>query len=120
MTISQTRFLDELDPPEAGQALISLALRDPTASLRAFVAIPVTVALVGAAVDAGVCFPVEFTVTTPTKLVRRVFRRVLPSQVTYTPREGGVHLFRIAEIGHNLWFGALSVTIGGAPLTSSK
>lgn len=120
MTVSLTRFLDELDPPEVGQPLIVLALLDPEQPLRAFSAIPVTIALTGAASDVGVVFPVEFTVTTPTKLVRRVFRRVLPSQVTYTPREGGEHLFRIAEIGHNLWFGALSLTIGGAPLTSSK
>ena len=45
--------------------------------------------------------------------MRRVVRRVLPSALAFTPREGGRHLVRVGELAHNRGWGSLLVRVAG-------
>jgi hypothetical protein len=40
---------------------------------------------------------------------------VLPSALSFTPREGGRHLLRLGELAHNRWWGFLVVIVVGDP-----
>lgn len=109
--------LDDLAPAEAGAAAIKLQ-RASTTQARAFSPVDIAVSIEALATEAarvGLSTPLELTVTPPTAsgFERRVFRRAVPSVVTFTPREGGLHLVRLREVGHNRWWGAIEIDVAG-------
>jgi len=117
---------DELSPVYVRQPLIVLALvRPPDERRPALKPITLSVALDPTAkmpdgetfvASVGLALPLELTVTAPSpqNFVRKNFSRVVPSTITFTPREAGQHLVRLREIGHNRWFGSLVVTVDDA------
>lgn len=63
----------------------------------------------------GVVLPLIFEVQgpSPSSYQRRVYSRVAPTAVIFTPREGGTHLVVIRENAHNRWFGKLRLDVEG-------
>ena len=63
----------------------------------------------------GLAGEIELIVTGPSEssFFRHVYRRGLPSVVTFTPKEGGKHLVTIREVTHNKWWGSLAVEVLG-------
>jgi hypothetical protein len=108
-------FIDDLVPIGVGDPLIKLELRRADAVLRAFTPIELTVTLTGDALTAGINVPLELTVMGPSKRLfkRTPYRRVVPTVVTFSPQEGGLHLIRLAETAHMNWWGAIKLEIAG-------
>ena len=114
-------FLEELSPDYVGEARFSLTLSPTAPAPRAFSAVEIDVDYRRAAPQ-GVRGPFELTITSPSAsgFVRKVLRRRAPTSVTFVPREGGSHLVRIAELGHNRWFGTVVVHVAGEPLDPER
>lgn len=114
--MSDTGLIDLLVPANVGAANIKLKIARPFDPRRAFHAIDLDVELLADALTSGLSLPLEMTVTAPSgKLTRNIFRRVVPSQISFTPQEGGQHLVRLREDAHNLWWGALVIEVAGEP-----
>lgn len=110
-------LIDELSPAYVGAQAIRLVAADIKRPV-AFNAVDLQVSIQPTAKDAlrvGLKLPLELTVTAPSPsgFFRHVYRSSIPSTITFTPKEGGEHLVRIREIGHNLWWGALVVDVAG-------
>lgn len=119
MTLSTAKsLLDELSPREYGEDRIVLTLALPSVKPRVFV--PVVIQVDASACDPeGLVLPVELIVTGPSGAAterRQVFRKRLPSEITFTPIEGGSILVRLAELYHNRWWGKLVIPVVGDPL----
>ncbi|HMY22112.1 MAG TPA: hypothetical protein PKA58_37560 [Polyangium sp.] len=108
-------FIDELVPPNAGAALLRLELRRADAVLRAFTPIEIVVTVTGDAKTNGVSLPLELTMMGPNKRLfrRKRYDRIVPTIITVTPQEGGLHLIRLAEMHHQHWWGSLYLQIAG-------
>ncbi len=105
--------IDELAPADVGEDRLVLT-NASTATPKAFT--PITIDVDYSACDpAGVVLPLEFTITAPSKsgFSRKLFTRTAPSSIIFTPREGGAHLVRLTEVGHQRWWGKLVVTVSG-------
>lgn len=109
-----TTTQDELCPDYVGAEYVVLNLSDPDATLQAFTPISIDATYVAAG-DEGMCLPMVLTVVAPTasNFVRRVYRRIVPSSFSFTPREGGRHVIRLGEFAHNRWFGVLILDVAG-------
>lgn len=110
-------ILDDICPPAIGARAIVLAPADLTPP-RAFAPVDLLVTIHVAntqALQTGLSVPLELVVTAPSPsgFVRRFYRRVVPSRVTFTPQEGGDHTVRLRELGHNEWWGAYTVSVAG-------
>jgi hypothetical protein len=107
-------FLDEISPRHYGEDRLRLTLTERNQVLRAFAPVLVTVDY-SAALPEGIVLPLEFTVTAPSAVnsTRMVFRRFAPNELAFTPREGGSHLIRLAEMWHNMYWGKLVLEIAG-------
>lgn len=119
MTISAARSLiDELSPREYGEDRIVLSLSLPTIKPRVFV--PVVIEVDASACDPeGLVLPIELIVAGPSGKAterRQVFRTRLPSEITFTPVEGGSILVLLRELFHNRWWGKLVLPVVGDPL----
>src|SRR5262245_17645476 len=110
-------ILDEISPSYIGEDRIVLTLSAATPIPRAFQAVEVQVDYSKTQPN-FVELPLELTITPPSlnQFSRRIFRRNVPSTVAFTPKEGGPHLVRIAEVGHNKWWGRLVVNVLGERL----
>lgn len=107
-------FLDDLVPDYIGKQNIKLTLARPLEPQRAFYAVDVDVELLAEALTSGLVVPLELTVTSPSRtLHRKIYRRVVPPQVSFTPQEGGKHLVRLRETAHNSWWGYIVVDVLG-------
>ena len=106
--------LDELAPMNVGAKALTLSLASPSEPLRAFSAIVINVDYTGAG-GAGIVLPLEMTVVGPSSasFARKNFRRVAPSALSFTPKEGGRHLVRLREIGHNKIYGTIEMVVSG-------
>jgi hypothetical protein len=104
----------ELAPSGYGEDLIVLTLSTDTPSPAAFSVVDVDIDY-DACEPTGIILPIELTITAPNAehYVRHVYRSSRPSQISFIPKEGGVHLVRIREVAHNAWFGVLLVTVAG-------
>lgn len=123
--------IDKLSPGYIGAKLLKLTLAR-LESPRALS--PVDIKLeVDAAADTekiatrfGLALPLEMTVTSPSSAlrgdveVRQYFRRVVPSEFSFTPREGGEHLVRVRETAHNRIWGSLVVDVAGDRFTEGS
>jgi hypothetical protein len=112
---------DELCPDYVGASRITLTLDDATATIRARSTVFIDVNYDDCDPE-GVVLPLVLTVTTErgTTFTRTNFTRTAPTQVSFVPREGGLYTVRLAEFGHNRWFGSLTVTVLGDRLTSEE
>lgn len=111
-------LLDELSPTYYGEDRIRLQLAESIETVRAFSAVVLAVDY-SATLPAGIVLPLELTVTPPSgapNFLRRTFRRLAPSTLAFTPREGGRHLVRLAELFHNHWVGFLELDVEGDPV----
>lgn len=106
--------IDEIAPAYIGEDRIRLTLDEDLRHPRAHALVVVHVDYVET-MPQSVVLPLEVTVTRPNGqfLLRRVERRRAPATVAFTPREGGAFLVRVAEIGHNRWWGRLRVDVAG-------
>lgn len=113
-------FLDEISPRNYGEDRLRLQLSAPNQVLRAFEPIILSVDY-SRALPEGIVLPLEFAVTAPSDVnsVRKVYRRFAPTELTFTPREGGSHLIRISELWHNYWWGRLTLEIAGDRLSGA-
>lgn len=107
-------FLDDISPSYVGEDRLRLTLTDPDDLLIAFHPVLISVDY-SRALPEGVMLPLELTVTAPSEVnnVRTLFRRFAPNQIAFTPREGGSHLVRLAEMFHNRYWGSLVLEISG-------
>ena len=109
--------LDEISPAYVGAQVIQLKAAD-LARAMAFHAVDLTVTidpLSAEALACGLVLPLELTVTAPSPsgFYRHIYRFTVPSIITFTPREGGQHLVRLGEVGHNKWWGSVVVDVAG-------
>lgn len=107
-------IIDELSPPYIGEKRIVLRLAVDSLNPRAFNAVNIE-ADYTACEPEGVVFPLELLITSPTPTDRRrvFYNRAAPSTISFMPREGGLHVVRLGEIGHNRWFGYIEIDIAG-------
>jgi hypothetical protein len=107
---------EELSPSYLGEDRIDVTC-DTTQKLAAFSPITVGFGYTRCAPE-GASLPLELIVQGPNagSFVRKYFTRGLPSVFIFTPKEGGAHLVRLAELSHNYWFGALVIPITGERL----
>jgi hypothetical protein len=112
-------IIDEISPVYVGEKRIILALAEDSLSPRAFSPINIT-ANYDACDPEGIVPPLELTIVAPSEVdFRRVrFNRTAPSTISFQPREGGRHIVRIGEVGHNRWFGFIEITVAGESATS--
>jgi hypothetical protein len=82
---------------------------------RAFASVRLLVELQKEALTLGLALPLEMTVTAPSAVnfFRHIFRLTVPSEISFTPKEGGQHLVRLREVGHNKWHGELVIDVAG-------
>jgi hypothetical protein len=107
--------VDEVSPAACGQDLIRLSLSPQTRIVRAFAPCVLTVDY-ALTMPAGVVLPLVLTVTQSAGVAtyqRRVYRRLRPSVIAFSPREGGPCLVRLGEGHHNRWFGSLALEVEG-------
>ena len=111
-------IVEELSPAYVGEDRITLQLDASTQSPRANSSVVVLIDYSPAA-PAGVVLPLELLIQAPSagNVVRKVFRRIAPITITFTPREGGLHGVLLRELGHNRWQGRLRVQVAGDPTT---
>ena len=113
-------LIDDIAPRYYGEDRIRLTLAEPSQQLMAFRSILIA-ADYSLAMPEGIVLPLEFTVTAPTPVnsQRDVFRRFAPTELAFTPREGGTHLVRLIEQFHNRWVGTLVLEIAGDRVRSA-
>jgi len=107
-------FADTIAPAYLGEQRISLSLSEETGAPTE--GAPVIVELDYAKAEPeGVTLPIVCTVFAPSgrALLSRVFTRMLPASLEWSPDEAGPHLVRVGEMFHNLWFGSLIVHVTG-------
>lgn len=112
--------IDELCPTYVGEKRLIMSLAEDSLSPRALTAINILVDY--AACDPeGVVNPLELTIIAPTEQdFRRVrFNRSAPSTISFQPREGGRHVIRLGEVGHNRWFGFIEIDVAGESATTT-
>lgn len=111
-------LLETMLPDYVGAARIKLTPADLTPP-RAFSTIIIGVELLQEALTLGLSLPLEMTVTAPsaTGFVRHIFRTTIPAELSFTPKEGGPHLVRLREVGHNKWHGELVLDVAGERTT---
>lgn len=121
-----TTRLEDLDPPYAKSMALTLSLARPLDERRANKEIGVLITLTGKALETGLVLPLVLTVTAPRVATRgrapavTYFRRTVPESFSFTPREGGEHLVTLAEVNHNLFWGALVIDVAGDQLTNES
>jgi hypothetical protein len=112
--------IDELSPSYIGEDRIDVALdRDAVATANTSMVVTVDYSRCA---PAGATLPLELIVQGPSaeSYQRRVFTRLLPSQVVVKPIEGGPHLIVLREVAHNRWWGRLRVQVDGERLAKES
>jgi hypothetical protein len=109
----------ELCPPYVGARAFALTLAAPNTGLHAFQPFEVLVDY-KATLPEGPCLPFELLITgpSPTSFRRRIFSLIVPTSITITPVEGGLHTIVLREVGHNLWRGSIEVQVEGDQIIS--
>ena len=111
-------IIDEICPTYVGEQRIRMLANENSLRPRAFVALTIDVDY-SACLPQGVVLPLELTIVAPTaqNFRRLVYTRAAPSQISFQPREGGKHVIRLGEVGHNRWFGYIEIEVAGEPAT---
>jgi hypothetical protein len=118
-----TSLLDEISPEFIRSEVFTLTLSEPLVAAKAFTAVLIDVNYDGADEFGGVMNPLELTIDSPSPdlFVRDIFgdvaggisQREPPSQVAFTPKEGGRFRITLREVGHNKLYGTLQVDVLG-------
>ena len=107
--------LDEISPEYLRDQRLSLRLQDatqPAAGRASVLVLDYT-----RAAPEGVSPPLVFEAKGPSRLgYQRTVFYTPPRTIVWVPREGGTHQVTIRELGHNKWFGSLSVSVAGESL----
>lgn len=113
-------IIDELSPAYVGEKRITLSLAEDSLLPRAFTPINLDVNY-DACDPEGIVPPLELTIVVPTEqdFRRVIFNRSAPSTISFQPREGGRHVVRLGEVGHNRWFGYIEIDVAGESATSA-
>jgi hypothetical protein len=117
----EVNAIEELSPTYLGETRIVLSCL--TEESRVLAHHPIEVSIdVTEALPEGLVLPLELIVQGPSvgSHQRKVFSRTVPSTIIFTPREGGLHLIKIAELGHNKWWGSTKIAIAGDQLEVSR
>lgn len=106
--------IEQLSPSYIADQRLVLQLPAGAAEPRAGTSVLVDVDYAGALPE-GVELPLILDVRGPSSAStqRRVFRRVAPASVVFTPREGGAHYVVLREAFHNRWWGSLRLDVEG-------
>jgi hypothetical protein len=106
--------IDEICPTYVGEKRLVLSLASDSLSPRAFNPINVLVDY-SACEPEGLVPPLELTIIAPTasNFQRARFLRTTPETISFRPREGGRHVVRFGEVGHNRWFGYIEIDVAG-------
>ncbi len=105
---------DKISPSYVGEEKIVLTLSATTPLPRAFDEVVVDIDY-SKTLPAGVSLPLIFRAVDPAgrKLIERVLRRLAPTELSFRPISGGLHLIWLAEAAHHRWFGALRIDVAG-------
>jgi hypothetical protein len=112
-------ILEELSPMTVGSERIALTPADPSSQPRAFSSYEI-------AVDLSLCepeqvvLPLEMIVTSPTRTKRTTFRRVVPSELSVLPDEGGRWIVTLREVAHNQWWGRHVFDVAGDDIRARR
>jgi hypothetical protein len=119
--MAEVNAIEELSPSYLGETRIALSCTTEASLLLAHHPIQVNVD-VTAAIPDGVVLPLELIVQgpSPSSYQRKVFSRTVPVAIVFTPREGGLHMVRLAEVAHNKWWGSTKIAIAGDQLEVSR
>jgi len=111
-----TSLVDEISPSYVGAELIGLSTAEPSVTSRSFNAVLLDVDYSDTDEIGGVVLPIEMTVTppSPSGFQRQIFRLLTPSQIAFTPQEGGPHLVLLREVGHNRVYGTIQLAVLGS------
>lgn len=111
-------WIDDFSPTLVGADRIKISLDPRSLTPKAFDTTFFLIDYSGAALDGGIVLPLELIIQAPTSagFVRSQYKRLLPTQVAYAPISSGPHLIRLAEVGHNRFFGSLRFTVAGDPI----
>ena len=106
---------DDLAPDYLGEDRIDLSLA--TSAPRAFAPVDIDVDYSRTLPD-YVVLPLEMIVRAPSdaNFERKYFRRVAPSVLSFTAKEGGKHLVLLRETAHNHWLGKIEIDVAGERL----
>lgn len=107
--------LDEICPPYVGERLVIVQLSKDTLAPQPFSVVDVLLDFSACKAYGDVVLPIEITVTAPTpaNFRRMTYRHIVPRLYTFRPCEAGRHLVRVAEVGHNRFWGALLIEVTG-------
>ena len=113
--------IDELAPRTIREKRLDITLDPSINAPRAFQPIIVTVSY-ARALPEDIALPLILEVQGPSaqSYQRRVYDRVRPGSVIFTPREGGRHLVVLREAAHHRWWGSLAIQVAGEQLDPSK
>jgi len=107
-------FADTIAPPYLGEQRITLSVSEDTGTPTEGAPVLIDIDYARAEPE-GIVLPVSCVVIAPSgrTLFSRVFTRMLPASLEWSPDEAGPHLVRVGELFHNLWFGTLVVEVAG-------
>jgi hypothetical protein len=118
-----TTAIDEISPDYVGEELIVITRQDAEATPRAFNAIVLDIDYSGADIYGGICNPIELMISGPSadSFERdninhertTISQRTPPPSVSFRPTEGGRFDITIREVGHNHFWGHLTVDVEG-------
>lgn len=108
---------EELSPGYIREKRFDLTLDPSITAVRAFQACLINVSYARAQ-PGGIMLPLLLEVQgpSPESYQRRVFQRVAPASLIFTPREGGPHKVSLREVAHNRWWGNLALDVAGETL----
>lgn len=106
--------IDEIAPRYVREKKLDISTDPESEAPRANQPVRLTVSYARTAPD-GVALPLIMEVQGPSgsSYRRRVFGRVRPAALIFTPREGGRHLVVLREAAHNRHWGSLAVNVAG-------
>jgi hypothetical protein len=108
---------EELSPGYIREKRIDLTLDPSNTQPSAFQPVLINVSYARTAPQ-GTMFPLILEVQGPSaeSYQKRVFLRVAPGSLIFTPREGGPHKVILREVAHNRWWGSLALDVAGETL----
>lgn len=108
-------FIDNFSPVYVGSDRFRVTLSDATLKPTAGQAVIFLVDYTPADPDGGPVLPLRVIIQAPTVagFFKRIYTRLIPSEIIYFPISGGDHLVTVGELGHNQFFGTLPFKVAG-------
>jgi hypothetical protein len=114
-------LIDEMSPSYIREKRVDLTLDASVSKVRAFQPALLNISYERVKPE-GMMLPLVLEVQGPSaqSYQRREFTKTLPVAFIFTPREGGPHLVTLREVGHNRWWGSLTLDAEGELLEAPK